>query len=89
MLSSTSKELLKVSLNKYWGPNPNKEGNLCIVGHNYNDERFFGKLHKIEKMFQYELEDRIELVVDNPYVSNIKRYEGELKEVDKFNISFQ
>lgn len=46
------------------------------------------KLHKIEKMFQYELEDRIELLVDNPYVSNIKRYEGELKEVDKFNISF-
>lgn len=48
VLSSTSKELLKVSLNKYWGPNPNKTGNFCIVGHNYNDERFFGKLHDIQ-----------------------------------------
>lgn len=48
VLSSTSTELLKVSLNKYWGPNPNKVGNLCIIGHNYNDERFFGKLHNIE-----------------------------------------
>lgn len=57
MLSSTSKELLKVSLNKYWGPNPNKEGNLCIVGHNYNDERFFGKLHKIENGDEIELTD--------------------------------
>lgn len=48
VLSSTSKELLKVSLNKYWGPNPNKTGNFCIVGHNYNDDNFFGKLHNIE-----------------------------------------
>ena len=48
VLSSTSKELLKVSLNKYWGPNPNKPGNLCILGHNYNDEKFFGKLHNIK-----------------------------------------
>lgn len=48
VLSSTSKELLKVSLNKYWGPNPNKPGNFCILGHNYNDDKFFGKLNKIE-----------------------------------------
>jgi len=48
VLSSTSKELLKISLNKYWGPNPNKIGNFCIVGHNYNDEKFFGKLDNIK-----------------------------------------
>ena len=52
VLSSTSKELLKISLNKYWGPNPNRPGNFCIVGHNYNDERFFGKLNNI-KIGQY------------------------------------
>lgn len=57
VLSSTSKELLKVSLNKYWGPNPNKKGNFCIVGHNYNDERFFGKLHKIQNGDEIELTD--------------------------------
>lgn len=57
VLSSTSKELLKVSVNKYWGPNPNKEGNFCIVGHNYNDERFFGKLHNIQIGNQIELTD--------------------------------
>lgn len=57
VLSSTSKELLKVSVNKYWGPNPNKEGNFCIVGHNYNDERFFGKLHNIQNGDQIELTD--------------------------------
>ena len=49
VLSSTSEELLKISLNKYWGANPNEVGNMCIVGHNYEDSRFFGKLNKIKK----------------------------------------
>ena len=49
VLSSTSTALLKISLNKYWGANPNEVGNMCIVGHNYEDSRFFGKLNKIKK----------------------------------------
>lgn len=48
VLAKTSDALLKVSLNKYWGPNPNQVGNMCIVGHNYNDSRFFGKLNQIK-----------------------------------------
>ena len=47
VLSETSEELLKVSLNKYWGPNPNEIGNYCIVGHNYRNDAFFGNLHKL------------------------------------------
>lgn len=57
VFSSTSKELLKVSLNKYWGPNPNRPGNFCIVGHNYNDDKFFGKLHDIKKGEVIQLTD--------------------------------
>ena len=30
VLSETSDELLKISLNKYWGNGPNKVGNYCI-----------------------------------------------------------
>lgn len=48
ILSSTSDSLLKISLNKYWGANPNEVGNMCVVGHNYEDTRFFGKLDKIK-----------------------------------------
>ena len=44
VLSEESEELLKVSLCKYWGPNPNKVGNYCIVGHNYLSGKLFGKL---------------------------------------------
>lgn len=48
VLSSTSEALLKISLNKYWGPNPHEVGNLCILGHNYENTKFFSKLHNIK-----------------------------------------
>ena len=48
VLSETSEELLKVSLNKFWGPAPNEVGNYCIVGHNYTNKKMFGKLAEIE-----------------------------------------
>lgn len=64
VLSTTSKELLKVSLNKYWGPNPNRKGNFCIVGHNYNDERFFGKLNQIKTGDKIELTDMTGTTLD-------------------------
>ena len=48
VLSETSEELLKVSLNKFWGPSPNEVGNYCIVGHNYTNKKMFGKLAEIE-----------------------------------------
>ena len=49
ILSSTSTELLNVSINKYWGVNANEVGNMVVLGHNYKDSRFFGKLINIQK----------------------------------------
>ena len=57
ILSSTSTELLKVSLNKYWGAEPNEVGNMCVVGHNYLDTRFFGNLHKLAIGDKIEITD--------------------------------
>lgn len=48
VLSQTSEELLKISLNKYWGHGPNQVGNYCIVGHNYANGKMFGKLSQME-----------------------------------------
>ena len=48
VLSETSEELLKISLNKYWGQGPNEVGNYCIVGHNYRNSRFFSKVPTLE-----------------------------------------
>lgn len=44
IIAETSDALLKVSVCKFWGSNPNEVGNLCLVGHNYKDSRFFGKV---------------------------------------------
>lgn len=49
ILSETTDALLKVSVCKFWGPNPNEVGNLCIAGHNYTNTRAFSKLYKLEK----------------------------------------
>lgn len=48
ILSSTTTELLKISPCKFWGAEPNQIGNLCIVGHNYRNSKFFSKLSKLE-----------------------------------------
>ena len=57
VLSDTSVELLKISLNKYWGPEANEVGNYCIVGHNYKNTRFFSKLNELVNGDVVELTD--------------------------------
>lgn len=47
ILSETNDELLKISLCRFAGPVPNEKGNLCIVGHNYLDNRFFSRLDEM------------------------------------------
>lgn len=57
VLSDTSEELLKISLNKFWGPSANEIGNFVIAGHNYRNKTFFGKLSEIEIGDKVELTD--------------------------------
>lgn len=48
ILATTTTELLKVSVTKYWGANPNEVGNMVVIGHNYKNSKFFGKLPNIK-----------------------------------------
>ena len=57
VLNKTSTYLLSVSLNKYWGPEPNEVGNYCIVGHNYTSGKMFGKLKNAQKGDEVKLTD--------------------------------
>lgn len=57
VLSESTEELLKISLCKFWGPNPNEIGNYCIVGHNYKNKKFFGRLNELENGDIIELTD--------------------------------
>lgn len=65
ILSDWSDELLKVSLCKYWGNDPNEVGNYCIVGHNYRSGKMFGMLPAIKNG------DIIELI-DTKYGRTVK-----------------
>lgn len=48
ILSHTTDDLLKISPCRFYGPLPNKIGNLCIAGHNYDDSRFFSKINLLK-----------------------------------------
>lgn len=43
-----NEDLLKISLCKFSGSDINEKGNITIVGHNYNDNRFFGRLSELK-----------------------------------------
>ena len=47
--AKTIEDLLKISVVKYWGPEPNTQGNFCIVGHNYHNKKFFSKVSTLKK----------------------------------------
>ena len=49
VFNGISDELLKVAPCKFYGSNLEERGNICIAGHNYNDNRFFSKLDKLEE----------------------------------------
>lgn len=50
-------EILKISLVKFWGGDPNEVGNYVVVGHNYKNKKMFGKLSSINTGDQIELTD--------------------------------
>ena len=77
ILSNTNDELLKISPCRFYGPYPNETGNLCIAAHNYDDNRFFGNLYKLDigdeiriydsknEMIKYYIYDKYETEKNN------------------------
>jgi len=66
-----NEENLKISPCKFHGVEFGNMGNICIAGHNYNDNRFFGKINELE------LKDKIKLI-------NLEGQEFEYIVFDKF-----
>lgn len=48
IFSTTNDELLNISVCRYAGPMPNEIGNLCIAGHNYINNKLFGRLNELQ-----------------------------------------
>lgn len=57
ILSETSDDLLKISVCKFMGPEPNSIGNLCIAGHNFTNTRAFSQLNKVKNGDIIEITD--------------------------------
>ncbi len=49
--------LLRISVCKFHGANPNEVGNLCIVGHNYRNTKFFSKVPTLNSGDIIEIKD--------------------------------
>lgn len=47
ILSDSNENLLKISVCRFSGPLPNRNGNMCIAGHNYKNSMMFSKLYKL------------------------------------------
>ena len=64
IISQLDDDLLKKSICKFYGPNPNEIGNLCIAGHNYNNDTFFSNLHQLEIGDTVFVEDNLSKVIE-------------------------
>ena len=70
ILSETSDALLKVSVCKFWGGEPNEVGNLCIAGHNYRNKRFFSKVPTLKEGDIIEIKDLKERTIQYEVYAN-------------------
>jgi len=68
--AKTIEDLLKISVVKYWGPEANKPGNFCIVGHNYHNKRFFSKASKLESGDSIYITDKSNKTVEYRVYAN-------------------
>lgn len=59
IIEETTEEYLKIAPTKLWGPNPNEEGNLCIIGHNWEDDSFFSNLERLEENDVVRIKDNL------------------------------
>ena len=53
ILAEMSDDFLKVAPCKFYGPNPNEIGNLCIAGHNYDNYKFFSNISELTNRCYY------------------------------------
>lgn len=70
ILKTYSEKSLNISVTKFWGAEPNKEGNFCIAGHNVKNKNMFYNLRDLK------IEDTL-WIIDN----KIGRVEYEIYDI--------
>lgn len=73
ILSNSDDDLLKISVCRFSGPLPNRIGNLCIAGHNYNNTLMFSQLNKLN-------------IGDSIYITDLNNTKLEYTIYNKFKV---
>ena len=55
-----SDDNLKISLCRFFGPEPGRIGNVCILGHNYNNDKFFSNVNSLKVNDEIVLYDNLQ-----------------------------
>ena len=61
IFANINDELLKISPCRFSGPLPNNIGNLCIAGHNYDNNKFFSKISSLKNndiIYVYDISNK-------------------------------
>lgn len=64
IFSFTNDDLLKIGICKLAGPSPNSKGNLCLAGHNFDNNKFFSNLYKLNSNDIITIYDSSNISVD-------------------------
>lgn len=57
ILKQYSVDALNISVVKFWGADPNKVGNFCIAGHNFQNKNMFRNLKKLDIGNRFTISD--------------------------------
>lgn len=77
--NSYSDELLKILPCKFSGTTLQENGNICIIAHNYFDDRFFSNINK--------LGENDEIIIKDLLGNEYKYYVYDIYEIDEKNIT--
>ncbi|MCI8641825.1 MAG: sortase [Clostridia bacterium] len=79
IFSTYTDDLLRISPCRFYGPLPGKIGNLCIAGHNYDNDKFFSKIAT--------LNIGSEIIISDYYNQSYTYFVYNIYEVDADNLS--
>lgn len=89
VFSNINEELLKTAPCKIYGTSPGEKGNICIAGHNYNNNMFFSKINTLTVNDEIYLYD----ISSNKYVYKVfelyEVIESDLSPIFDYNGNFK
>ena len=85
VFSSLTEENLKVSPCKFYGTNLQDNTNICIAGHNYNNDKFFSKINQLQPNDEIYIYDTIGIKYTYQVQENYEVKEDDLSPITNYD----